>query len=62
VPDVSVFGQDSPTGSVFSSPQTIVVEVLCPEDRRDRIDGKIRDSIELRDIFLKIDEDTSRYR
>jgi hypothetical protein len=35
---------------------------LSPDDRRDRIDGKIRDSIELRDVFLKIDEDIGYVR
>jgi Uma2 family endonuclease len=42
VPDVSVFHQGTPTGSVFSSPQLIAIEILSSEDRRDRMDRKIR--------------------
>jgi Uma2 family endonuclease len=46
LPDVSVFARSTPTEQVFTKPQLIAIEVLSPEDRRSRMDKKIRNYIE----------------
>jgi Uma2 family endonuclease len=43
VPDVSVWKRDVPIEPVFSHPQLIAIEVLSPEDRQSRVQGKIED-------------------
>ena len=43
VPDVSIWKRDIPIEPVFSHPQLIAVEVLSPEDRQSRVQGKIED-------------------
>lgn len=46
LPDVSVFSRSTPSEQVFTQPQLIAIEVLSPEDRRSRVDKKIRNYIE----------------
>lgn len=43
IPDVSVWRRDVPVEPVFSHPQLIAIEVLSPEDRQSRVQGKIED-------------------
>jgi Uma2 family endonuclease len=46
VPDVTVVLGPKPSGSIVTSPPFIVIEVLSPEDRADRVQTKIADYLE----------------
>ncbi|HEY3707173.1 MAG TPA: Uma2 family endonuclease [Terracidiphilus sp.] len=43
IPDISVWERSVPIEPVFSHPQLIAIEVLSPEDRQSRMQGKVED-------------------